>query len=207
MPNLLILSDHTVFAEDLTQQIKLYAPEFSTEFADDRPDVAIVDNRPEKVVQIRKNFPHIPLFVLINNGDEKTDQSPLVKYVTKPFDLNTFLNELKASINVATLSEAGNLKFGSFELRPSRKEIFNFLRQETVKLTEKEVAIIQYLYKNDSHIVTKNELLQEVWGYNPDVTTHTIETHIYRLRQKVEHDNSDVPFIITVDGGYTLIKN
>lgn len=207
MPNLLILSEQNIFAEDLKQQINLYAPEFCLDFADGKPDVAILDDLPEKMTELRKSFPHIPLFVLIKSGDEKPDHGSLVKYVIKPIRLCDFLNELKASINLATLSEAGNLQFGCYELRPSRKEIFNLQRHEATKLTEKEVAIIQYLYKNDNHIVTKNELLQEVWGYNPDVTTHTIETHIYRLRQKVEHNGSDAPFIITAEGGYSLIKN
>ena len=78
--------------------------------------------------------------------------------------------------------------------------------KEIVKLTEKEVSILQYLYKIRDRIVTKSELLQEVWGYNPDVTTHTIETHIYRLRQKVEHEDKNAQLIITEEGGYFLKK-
>ena len=66
------------------------------------------------------------------------------------------------------------------------------------------MAVLKYLYKNRDRIVSKNELLQEVWCYAPDVTTHTIETHIYRLRQKVEHDDVEAQLIMTVDGGYQL---
>ena len=80
----------------------------------------------------------------------------------------------------------------------------NLRNNEVIKLTEKEVAILKYLYKSPERIVTKNELLQEVWGYAPEVTTHTIETHIYRLRQKVEHENPEAQLIITLDGGYRL---
>mgnify|MGYP002168587469 CR=1 FL=1 len=75
---------------------------------------------------------------------------------------------------------------------------------ESVKPTEEAMAIVQYLYKIKGRIVTKTELLQEVWGYSPEVTTHTIETHIYRLRQKVEHDNPSAQLILTEDGGYLL---
>ena len=85
-----------------------------------------------------------------------------------------------------------------------KKEILNLRNNETIKLTEKEVSILQYLYKIKNKIVTKADLLQEVWGYNPDVTTHTIETHIYRLRQKVEHDDKSAQLIITEEGGYML---
>ena len=80
----------------------------------------------------------------------------------------------------------------------------NQRNNEIIKLTEKEVAIIKYLYKAKDKIVSKNELLQEVWGYSPEVTTHTIETHIYRLRQKVEHEDVSAQIILTSDGGYQL---
>ena len=83
-------------------------------------------------------------------------------------------------------------------------DIVNLRNGEETKLTEKEVAVIKYLYKFQDRIVSKNELLQDVWGYSPDVTTHTIETHIYRLRQKVERDNIDAQMILTVDCGYQL---
>lgn len=206
MPNLLFISDQDIFREDFQKQIELYAPEFCFDFADNRPDVAIIDQAPEKTFQLQKNFPHIPMFVLLKNGEEKPQNTPLVKYLNKPLSLYGFINDLRASINLANLSSAGNLRFNDYELRPLSKEIYSFKRQEAIKLTEKEVAIIQYLYKTDSRNVTKNELLQEVWCYNPDVTTHTIETHIYRLRQKVEHNGADEPFIVTEEGGYQLKK-
>ena len=87
---------------------------------------------------------------------------------------------------------------------PMNKEIVNQRNNDKFKLTEKEVAILKYLYKNKERLVSKNELLQEVWGYAPDVSTHTIETHIYRLRQKVEKDNHDAQLILTAEGGYQL---
>ena len=101
-------------------------------------------------------------------------------------------------------SEEGYLRFNQYELRPLVKEILNERNNEITKLTEKEVSIIKYLYKAGNKIVSKNELLQEVWGYSPDVTTHTIETHIYRLRQKVEHEDISAQLILTSDGGYQL---
>ena len=111
---------------------------------------------------------------------------------------------LLSFINLAFNSHEGSLKFNQYCLYPLNKEIVNLRNNESVKLTEKEVAIIQYLYKIKDRIVTKTELLQQVWGYSPDATTHTIETHIYRLRQKVEHDNADAQLIMTEDGGYML---
>ena len=98
----------------------------------------------------------------------------------------------------------GYLYFNNFELRPANKEIINLRNNESTKLTEKEVSILKYLYKSRGRIVSKNELLQEVWEYSPEVTTHTIETHIYRLRQKVEQNSPEIQLILTDEGGYSL---
>lgn len=206
MPNLLFISDNDVFKEDLQKQIELYAPEFCFEFQSTGPDAAILDGHNDQLQEIRKNTPHIPIFVLLPAGEEKPEAQPLIYFVNKPLVLKEFINELKSSIHMAAASDAGKLKFGTFELWPLSRELYNLSTNETVKLTEKEVSIVQYLYKTNNKIVTKTELLQEVWGYNPEATTHTVETHIYRLRQKVEHNETDTPFILTEEGGYLLKK-
>ena len=90
-----------------------------------------------------------------------------------------------------------------YSLYPVKKEIFSSQTQNTTKLTEKEVDIIKYLYQNAPQIASKEELLEKVWEYSTDATTHTVETHIYRLRQKVEKDGSS-QLIITENNGYRL---
>ena len=74
-----------------------------------------------------------------------------------------------------------------------------------VRLTEKETAILRYLYRAGQRPVSREVLLQEVWGYNSGVTTHTLETHIYRLRQKVERDACAPAILVTEGGGYKLM--
>ena len=74
-----------------------------------------------------------------------------------------------------------------------------------VRLTEKEASIIKYLYRADQKVVTRDVLLEEVWGYNSGVTTHTLETHVYRLRQKIERDPSNAEILVTESGGYKLV--
>ena len=74
-----------------------------------------------------------------------------------------------------------------------------------VRLTEKETAIMKYLYRAEQKIVGRDELLEQVWGYNSGVTTHTLETHIYRLRQKIERNPSNARMLVTESGGYKLI--
>lgn len=74
---------------------------------------------------------------------------------------------------------------------------------DVVKLTEKEVAILKYLHVQDGD-VAKDELLRAVWEYAEDVETHTLETHIYRLRQKIEDDPANPRTVVTTDNGYRL---
>ena len=74
-----------------------------------------------------------------------------------------------------------------------------------IRLTEKETAILKYLYRAEQRAVGRETLLGEVWGYNAGVTTHTLETHVYRLRQKIEKDPAKAQILITDAGGYKLV--
>jgi DNA-binding response OmpR family regulator len=73
-----------------------------------------------------------------------------------------------------------------------------------IRLTEKETNILKFLYSASEGVVPRDTLLHEVWGYNAGVTTHTLETHIYRLRQKIEADPSNASLLVTEGGGYRL---
>ena len=204
MPNLLIVSDNENFKEDLILQIGLYASQFNTNLENEIADIIILDEKQDLVADYVKKFSHTPILVLLSKGTEKPQETDLIKYKSKPISLNLLIDDLNSAINLAANSQAGKLSFNKYELSIITKEIINLRNNETIKLTEKEVSILQYLYKIKDRIVTKTELLQEVWEYNPEVSTHTIETHIYRLRQKVEQENKDAQIIITEEGGYLL---
>ncbi len=77
--------------------------------------------------------------------------------------------------------------------------------KKKVRLTEKETSILKYLYHSGANVVGRDILLGEVWGYSAGVTTHTLETHVYRLRQKIESDPFDPKILITKPGGYQLV--
>ena len=208
MPNILLLSDNKDFAADLSEQIMLYAHDFTVLPQDDENsliDMIILDEKAEDLENLRTHHPNTPIILLQKEGDDSVTSSVLNHVIFKPLSLEKLLNQIQAGINLLDNSEAGYLSFNRYELRPLQKEIYNERNGETIKLTEKEVAIIKFLYKNKDKIVAKNDLLQEVWGYSPDVSTHTIETHIYRLRQKVEHDDASAQLIVTEDGGYKLV--
>ncbi len=206
MPNLLILSENDLFKQDLQEQIDRYAPHYTIDSPSAAVDMIVADEKEYDIKYLQKKYPQTPILVLLSKGSDKPEDSRLLKYEVKPFNLFSLLNDLDAMVNLAANSDAGRLRFNKYELRPLSKEIVDIKNDVAVKLTEKEVAIIQYLYKIRGRNVSKTELLQEVWGYSPDVSTHTIETHIYRLRQKVETGNDASPLIITDNGGYQLAR-
>ena len=78
-------------------------------------------------------------------------------------------------------------------------------KDRKIRLTEKETNILKFLYRATEGVVARDVLLHEVWGYNANVTTHTLETHIYRLRQKIEKDPSNAELLVTETGGYKLV--
>ena len=201
MSNVLILSENTVFKEDLSDQIKYHIPEF--EVVDDSmiADIIVIDEN-EGLLKKEERNNNAPMILLTKEEDNV--ESKVQKTILKPFVLSRLFDALKSSINIFENSDEGNIEFNQYILYPSRKEIFNQRDETTTKLTEREVSMIKYLYKNADRTVSKNDLMQEVWEYSAEVATHTVETHIYRLRQKIEQDNSDNQIIITSEGGYQL---
>ena len=125
-------------------------------------------------------------------------------YVTKPFRLNVLLARLRAQLRQHEQSEDAVFTIGHYTFKPASKLLVDD-KGKKVRLTEKETAILKYLYRANEKVVTRDVLLHEVWGYNAGVTTHTLETHIYRLRQKIEKDPSSSELLITETGGYKLV--
>lgn len=125
-------------------------------------------------------------------------------YVTKPFRFEVLLARLRAHLRQHQQSHDAALDIGGYKFRPAYKQLLNGEDGRTVRLTEKETAILQYLYRAGGATVSRETLLREVWGYRPGVTTHTLETHIYRLRQKIERDPSRTRILMTEPGGYRL---
>ncbi len=126
-------------------------------------------------------------------------------YITKPFRLNVLLARLRAQLRQHDLSEDAVFTIGPYTFRPSAKTLTDEARRKKVRLTEKETAILKYLYRARDKTIGRDVLLNEVWGYNSGVTTHTLETHVYRLRQKIERDPAKAEILVTEPGGYRLV--
>ena len=126
-------------------------------------------------------------------------------YVTKPFRLSVLLARLRAHLRQSEHSDDAVLTIGPYTFQPGAKLMIDGGARKKVRLTEKETAILKYLYRAGDRVIGRDTLLGEVWGYNAGVTTHTLETHVYRLRQKIERDPAHAEILITEPGGYRLM--
>lgn len=124
-------------------------------------------------------------------------------YVTKPYKFAVLLARIRAQLRDYEHSEGAIFRLGAYEFRPAAKVLVDE-KGRKVRLTEKETNILKYLYRAGEKAISREELLAEVWGYNAGVTTHTLETHVYRLRQKIEPDPANARLLLTEAGGYKL---
>ena len=125
-------------------------------------------------------------------------------YVTKPFKFPVLLARIRAQLRQHEQSEDAVFQLGPYTFKPAMKMLITE-DDSKIRLTEKETNILKFLYRSNDGVVARDTLLHEVWGYNAGVTTHTLETHIYRLRQKIEPDPSNARLLVTESGGYRLV--
>ncbi|MBN9029422.1 MAG: DNA-binding response regulator [Rhizobiales bacterium 63-7] len=162
----------------------------------------------EAVKMLRKNGFKAPI-VMLTGHDTDSDtilglEAGANDYVTKPFRFAVLLARIRAQLRQHEQSEDATFTVGPYLFKPSQK-LLSTEDGQKIRLTEKEAAIIRYLYRADQKVVTRDVLLEEVWGYNSGVTTHTLETHVYRLRQKIERDPSNAEILVTENGGYKIV--
>ena len=148
--------------------------------------------------------------IMLTGADSDSDtilglESGANDYVTKPFRMNVLMARIRAHIRQHEQSEDAVFTIGPYSFQPANKILLNPDTGQKIRLTEKEAAILKYMYRTGDKVVARDKLLGEVWGYNAGVTTHTLETHIYRLRQKIEPDPSNARLLVTEPGGYRLV--
>ena len=158
--------------------------------------------------RLRKHGVKVPI-IMLTGSDNEADvvrglDAGANDYISKPFRLAELLARLRAQLRTFENSEDAVFTIGPYAFRPAAKLLHEPARNRKIRLTEKEAAILKFLYRAGSRPVARQILLNEVWGYNAAVTTHTLETHIYRLRQKIEPDLNNLRLLITEGGGYRL---
>jgi DNA-binding response OmpR family regulator len=172
-------------------------------------DVALPDMDGREAVKLARRAGFRGPVIMLTGHDSDSDtilgfEAGANDYVAKPFRFAVLLARIRAQLRHHESSDDAVLSIGPYVFRPATKLLIND-RGSKVRLTEKETAILRYLYRAGTKAVGREELLQEVWGYNAGVTTHTLETHIYRLRQKIERDPTNANLLVTEGGGYKLV--
>ncbi len=219
----LLVDDDEALVTSLAEQLQLHE-EFTTRIAhtgqealkvagDGYFDAIILDvglpdmDGRELCRLMRRNGVKSPI-IMLTGADSEADtilglDSGANDYVAKPFKLGVLLARLRAQLRQHELSEEAVFSIGPYTFQPAQKLLLDE-KERKIRLTEKETAILKYLYRTGEKVVSREKLLHEVWGYNAGVTTHTLETHIYRLRQKIERDPAKSEILITEKGGYRL---
>jgi DNA-binding response OmpR family regulator len=222
---LLLVDDDAALRASLTEQLSLHQ-EFTTIEAATAADAlqAVKDHLFDLVLLdvglpdmdgrelcrvLRRNGVKAPVIMLTGAGGEADTilglDAGANDYVTKPFRLGVLLARIRAQLRAHERSEDAVFQIGKYTFRPSAKLLIDGTTQKKIRLTEKEAAILKYLYRAGDRVIGRDVLLNEVWGYNPSVTTHTLETHVYRLRQKIERDPAKAEILVTEPGGYRLV--
>jgi DNA-binding response OmpR family regulator len=158
---------------------------------------------------LRRNGVRAPVLML-TGADSDSDtilglDAGANDYITKPFRLDVLLARLRAQLRQHEASEDAVFTIGPYTFRPSAKLLTDDGGKHKIRLTEKETAILKFLYRAGARSIGRDTLLNEVWGYNAGVTTHTLETHVYRLRQKIEKNPAKAEILVTDGGGYRLV--
>jgi DNA-binding response OmpR family regulator len=221
---ILIVDDDEALRHSLAEQLHLHE-EFDVEEAgngtealeivkDDRFDLLLLDvGLPDmdgrELCRLMRRAGHKMPIIMLTAADGEADtilglESGANDYVTKPFRLGVLMARVRAQLRQHEQSEDAVFTIGPYTFRPAAKLLIHDEKNQKIRLTEKEAAILKFLYRSGAKAVGRDVLLDQVWGYNAGVATHTLETHIYRLRQKIEEDPSQAQILITEPGGYRL---
>ncbi len=178
-----------------------------------RPDLVLMDldlpdfNGREAAGKLRDAGVHSPIIMLTAaSGDDDTIkglEAGAGDYVTKPFKFTLLLARVRAQLRAHDQAEDATFTIGPYAFQPANKLLID-AKGKRLRLTDKEANILKFLYRAGDKAVSREVLLAEVWGYNAGVTTHTLETHVYRLRQKIEPDPAKAKLLVTETGGYRL---
>jgi DNA-binding response OmpR family regulator len=173
-------------------------------------DIGLPDMDGREVCRLMRRSGVTSPIIMLTASDSDADtilglESGANDYIAKPFRMGVLLARLRAQLRQHEHSEDAVFTIGPYSFRPSAKTLVEQTTRKKIRLTEKEAAILKYLYRAGQRVIGRETLLGEVWGYNAGVTMHTVETHVYRLRQKIERNPSQPEILITEPGGHRLI--
>ena len=173
-------------------------------------DLIVVDLHPSGPVSlglndlIRETELECAILVITNENDVPAhvfgSDKKISDYIKKPFKFIDLLSRIDFLLKKR---DETTLLIGPYTFQPVMKLLLTESSEE-IRLTEKETSMLLFLYHSKDYVVQRDTLMHEVWGYSTDVTTHTLETHVYRLRQKMKPGPGDTDLLVTEAGGYRL---
>ncbi len=159
----------------------------------------------ELVRRLRDEGERCPLVLLTAAGAGAALESTGFDVLAKPFRIGVLLTLLRSRLSQVGRDLDAVFAIGPYSFRPAAKLMLDPAADRTVRLTEKETAILQFLYRAGQSVTGREALLGAIWGYQAGIDTHTLETHVYRLRRKIETDPANARILITEPGGYRLV--
>jgi DNA-binding response OmpR family regulator len=180
------------FTEMLSENLKSY----NFEITENNPDAIIINEAKNAIPKNSKT----PIFFLSN----KSDNIKNTEIITKPININSLAKHLKSEIEKHKKETTTEIKIKNLKFIKNQNLLINTSKDKTIKLTEKETEILLSLFKAKNHFKTKESLLKEIWGYSNTIETHTLETHIYKLRNKLEDQKETPKILIAQENGYKL---
>jgi len=221
---LLIVEDDAAFSRELADLLVMHQDFAVRVAADGRTALAMADEGPFDLILIDIGLPDmdgrdlcrlmrrrgvkLPILMLTAYAGDADHvlglESGANGYLVKPVRIALLLAHIRALLRQHELSDDATFTIGPYRFRPATKMLVDRTRRRKVHLTEREAAIVKFLYRMGDRPVPRATLLDEVWGYNARVETHTLETHIYRLRQKIELTPRQPTLLLTEEGGYRL---
>ncbi len=222
---ILLVDDDGVLRQSLAEQLELHEEFLTTQVENGTEalaraksehydlvllDVGLPDLDGREVCRLMRRSGFKSPIIMLTASDSDADtilglDAGANDYVTKPFRIGVLLARLRAHIRQHERSDDAMFTIGPYTFQPANKLLLDNETNKKVRLTDKETAILKYLFRTSDRVVGRDVLLHEVWGYNAAVTTHTLETHVYRLRQKIERDPSNARILVTEAGGYRLV--
>ena len=179
-----------------------------------RADLVLIDtdlpdgDGRDLVVALRHRGVMLPMILLSDAASEDDIVAGLDAgaddYMVRPLRIREFAARIRAQFRITIDRDEDDLRVGVLTYRPATRTAFHPFLPQPVRLTEKEAALLARLCRAEGRPVSRQTLLREVWGYSPSVSSHTVETHIYRLRRKIEGSPATPPIVLSDEAGYRL---
>ena len=226
MPSILLVEGNDPIRQSLAEQIEFYVGIDTVEAATGENALKLVRKQKFDLILLDMSLPDFdgrdvyqlmrrsgletPIVIFIEVDTEVDTISGLGlganQYIIKPFRLGLLLARIRFLVWDQDCEKTPIMTIGQYSFEPNKKLLIDVVTDKEIRLTEKETSILELLYLSDDQVVRRDTLLNTVWGYKASGRTHTLETHIYRLRQKIEAVPSASKILITEAGGYRLCR-